>query len=66
MDEPTVGVHFSSPTNSTMFTDCCEMAVLGYQERCPRCSNLVVPAIRRWAMAMRKQRRFQRWMIRSH
>ena len=37
-----VGVYFSSPTNSTMFTECCEVAILDYEDNCPKCDKEVV------------------------
>lgn len=48
--------------NSTMFTDCCQVAICDNEPRCPRCRNLVVGhdepsshrrGIVRWRMATR-------------
>ncbi|MEX3914821.1 hypothetical protein AB4Y43_01050 [Paraburkholderia sp. BR10872] len=36
-------VFYSSPTNSTFFTTCCQAAILDYQQKCPRCSKDVYP-----------------------
>lgn len=36
-------VFLYSPTNSTMFTTCCEVAITDLQETCPRCGMEVVP-----------------------
>jgi hypothetical protein len=56
-DDETTGVHFSGPTNSTKFTDCCETAICDYQDACPRCGRIVPLSPRgRHNMAMRKQR----------
>lgn len=34
-------VYLSSPTNSTMFTTCCDTAICDDQTECPRCGKLV-------------------------
>jgi hypothetical protein len=48
------GVHFSGPTNSTLFTDCCGTAVTDNEQRCPSCGAEVPYSPRaRWDMAMR-------------
>lgn len=41
--ERTSTVYFCSPTNSTFFTTCCQVAVTGEQERCPTCKVEVLP-----------------------
>lgn len=38
------GVFLCSPTNSTMFTECCHVAICGDQENCPHCKRRVVGA----------------------
>ena len=50
------GVHFSSHTNSTYFTDCCNVAVCSHQDSCPSCGRTVVPKtdMERHVMCMRK------------
>ena len=52
------GVHYCSPTNSTLFTDCCNCAVVE-EEKCPSCGARVVPESNRGrhSMAMSKQKR---------
>jgi hypothetical protein len=37
------GVFLCSPTNSTMFTTCCEVAICDYQQKCPCCNKYVYP-----------------------
>lgn len=36
-------VQYDSPNNSTHFTTCCNVAVLPYEQRCPRCESFVYP-----------------------
>lgn len=61
-----IGVHLSSTQNSTMFTDCCNIAITDTQRRCPKCKEIVYPGTdtdkdrtpheinkARWAMAYR-------------
>ena len=50
------GVHFSSHTNSTKFTDCCQVAICDNEDRCPRCKNEIYPqsAMGRHDMAMER------------
>lgn len=33
---------YPNGTNSTLFTSCCHVAILGNQIKCPRCMNLVI------------------------
>ena len=40
------GVFHCSPTNSTKFTTCCEVAICADQQRCPRCGDEVYPFYR--------------------
>ncbi len=40
---PVTGVRYSSPTNSTLFTNCCGVAVCDDQNRCPVCDAEVYP-----------------------
>jgi hypothetical protein len=37
------GVRYSSLTNSTLFTDCCDTAICDHQQKCPRCGKDVYP-----------------------
>jgi hypothetical protein len=37
------GVFLCSPTNSTMFTTCCKVAICDDQQKCPRCTKDVYP-----------------------
>lgn len=37
------GVHLSNPNNSTLFSDCCGIAVTDKESCCPRCGNKVIP-----------------------
>lgn len=49
------GVHFSSHTNSTLFTDCCGVAICDDQAECPICKKKILESPReRWNMAMYK------------
>ena len=62
-------VFLCSPTNSQMFTTCCETAICDDQERCPRCKEYVYPddgvekysnherSMRRWSWAYGRQKR---------
>ena len=36
-------VYLCSPTNSTMFTTCCRVAICDDQQKCPRCKKYVYP-----------------------
>lgn len=38
-----IGVFYSSATNSTLFTSCCEVAICDDQQECPRCQQDVYP-----------------------
>ena len=45
-------VFLSSPTNSQLFTTCCEVAICDYQDRCPVCEQVIHPESardRQWA-----------------
>ena len=46
-------VYLDSPTNSTMFTTCCNVAILDYQSHCPQCTQVVYPegSVARWESA---------------
>ena len=52
-------VFLCSPTNSTMFTTCCEVAICDDQANCPRCNAEITPRSRegRWEAAYGPQRR---------
>ena len=56
-------VFLSGPTNSTMFTTCCEVAINDEQGACPRCKQDVQPKGRdaRWSTAYGPIKRGQRW-----
>ena len=41
-DDSVFGVFLCSPTNSTMFTKCCECAICNYETRCPNCRGLII------------------------
>ncbi len=45
-------VHFSSNTNSTFFTNCCNVAICNDQRNCPKC-GVEVPGTyqERWRQA---------------
>lgn len=55
-------VFLCSPTNSTMFTTCCEVAICDDQEKCPRCGEVITPRSRnaRWEHAYGPIRRGER------
>ena len=36
------GVFLCSPTNSTMFTECCETAICNDETKCPKCKRNVI------------------------
>ena len=47
------GVSFCCHTNSTLFTDCCGVAICDDQSRCPKCGEEVpYSRVERWDMAM--------------
>lgn len=52
-----VYVFLSSPTNSTIFTNCCRVAINDNQAHCPRCKSEVYPG----ADATNHQRSMSRW-----
>ena len=56
-------VFLCSPTNSTMFTTCCEVAICDDQANCPRCGVEIWPRSRtsRWETAYGPIRRGSRW-----
>jgi len=37
------GVYYCSPTNSTYFTRCCDVAICDDQQKCPQCKKDVYP-----------------------
>lgn len=49
-------VFLCSPTNSTMFTTCCEVAITDQQNNCPVCKQEIDPqgARGRWIIAYGK------------
>lgn len=56
-------VFLDSPTNSTLFTTCCEVAICDHEKVCPRCRQAVSPETRtaRWETAYGPIRRKERW-----
>lgn len=52
-------VYLDSPTNSTIFTTCCRVAILDRQTHCPRCcvEMQFQGARERWVRAYGKQKR---------
>ena len=52
-------VFLCSPTNSTMFTTCCEVAILDSEKDCPRCKEEIEQQGHgeRWRYAYGKQKR---------
>lgn len=58
-------VHLCSPTNSTIFTNCCKVAINDNQIRCPACKEEVYPgegsdhhrSRLRWTYAYGRQKR---------
>ena len=38
----TIGVYLCSPTNSTMFTNCCHVAICNDQPKCPVCKIEII------------------------
>lgn len=52
-------VYLCSPTNSTMFTTCCQVAICDDQKRCPKCKAEIYPETPRgrWEHAYGKQKR---------
>ena len=58
-----MGVYLDGPTNSTMFTTCCEVAICDHQDHCPKCGKEVFPKGHRarWEQAYGPIRRKERW-----
>ncbi len=55
-------VYLCSPRNSTMFTTCCDVAILDHQDKCPQCRQNVVPSgSARWQSAYSPIREGRRW-----
>jgi hypothetical protein len=56
-------VFLCAPDNSTMFTTCCEVAILDDEKFCPKCRQDVTPTGRRsrWEAAYGPIRRRERW-----
>lgn len=50
-------VHLCSPTNSTIFTNCCHVAISDNQADCPACKEEVYPG----RDATNHQRSMHRW-----
>lgn len=46
-------VYLDGPSNSTMFTTCCDVAITDREQRCPRCGQEVEPVGHgaRWSLA---------------
>lgn len=56
-------VFLDGPNNSTLFTTCCDVAILDHQGNCPQCGQDVQPKTRteRWETAYGPIRRKVRW-----
>jgi hypothetical protein len=56
-------VYLDSPTNSTLFTTCCNVAINDDQKACPQCRRTITPeaASSRWERAYGPIRRKERW-----
>lgn len=60
-------VYLDGPTNSTLFTTCCDVAIQDDQDNCPQCRQSVSPRGRnaRWEAAYgpirRQQRAYGNW-----
>lgn len=39
--KPESRVYVCSPTNSQLFTSCCDVAITPKEEKCPKCNNIV-------------------------
>jgi hypothetical protein len=50
-------VHLDSPYNSTIFTNCCNVAIQDHQANCPSCKEEVYPG----REATTRQRDMNRW-----
>lgn len=57
-------VYLCSPYNSTMFTTCCDVAILDQQTHCPVCRKEVTPqgSLARWTYAYGKQKKAVHWV----
>jgi hypothetical protein len=46
-------VYLDGPSNSQMFTTCCDVAITDREDKCPRCRQLVEPSGHgaRWSRA---------------
>lgn len=54
-----IRVHLDNPYNSTIFTNCCDTAILGHQACCPACGEEVTPGHE----ATQQQRDSMRWSM---
>jgi len=56
-------VFLCSPTNSQMFTTCCEVAICDDEKVCPRCKRAITPEGRneRWRAAFDPIKAGRRW-----
>lgn len=55
-------VYLCSPTNSTLFTTCCDCAILDRQANCPSCGQPVKPqGSSRWNTAYEPIKAGHRW-----
>jgi len=61
-DDKVFGVHLSGPNNSTMFTDCCGVAICRDQQRCPKCKELIIG----WDAESFRDRHTIRWNYAYH
>lgn len=62
INEPVYSVHLCSPTNSQMFTNCCDTAICSDQKRCPGCGSLIYG----WDANSNSERGLMRWRRAYH
>lgn len=50
-----MSVHFDNGHNSTLFTDCCDVAITDEEKYCPRCGEHIIEGRKtRWDIAMKR------------
>jgi len=62
MSDTVHGVRLCGLTNSTMFTDCCGVAICEDQERCPACKDKIIG----WDEESNHARGLRRWRYAYH